>query len=65
MTQIDGAFSFKQAWESMRREMIAGVEVGVLDAELLLKNKQASGRDKDLGDIAWLEKHLRSQDDEL
>ena len=62
LTEIDGAFDFEQAWAQRERQQIAGVEVGVLSAPLLLANKQASGRDKDQGDVAWLQKHLKSKE---
>ena len=37
---------------------IEGRKVPVISKSDLLRNKLASGRDKDLGDIAWLKKQL-------
>jgi hypothetical protein len=34
---------------------MAELEVPVIGREALLKNKRASGRPKDLADVAWLE----------
>jgi hypothetical protein len=36
---------------------VDGLEIYVLSRDNLLKNKRASGREKDRGDIAWLEKN--------
>jgi hypothetical protein len=53
LTGIDGV-EFDEAWE--RRVIIAldDLEIYVLSKADLLKNKLAAGRDKDQGDIAWL-----------
>ncbi|MDT5270003.1 MAG: hypothetical protein QOH49_2189 [Acidobacteriota bacterium] len=57
ITGIDGV-EFDEAAHSKVRVDVDGVEVFVLSKEDLLKNKLAAGRDKDRGDIAWLEKSL-------
>jgi hypothetical protein len=54
MTSITGV-SFREAWKSRLRVLVAGQEVGFLGREALVKNKRASGRTKDLLDIALLE----------
>ena len=54
MTSITGV-SFREAWKSRLRLHIAGQEVCFLGREALVKNKRASGRIKDLLDIALLE----------
>ena len=57
MTGIDGV-EFDEATRSKVTVDVDGVELFVLSKEDLLKNKLAAGRDKDRGDIAWLEKRL-------
>lgn len=60
ITGIDGV-EFDEATRSKVRVDVDGVELFVLSKEDLLKNKLAAGRDKDRGDIAWLEKSLRGE----
>ena len=57
LTGIDGV-EFDEAAQGKERVDVDGVEVFVLSKQDLLKNKLAAGRDKDRGDIAWLEKRL-------
>ena len=57
MTGIDGV-EFEEAASSKVKKAVGGLEIFVLSKEHLLKNKLAAGRDKDRGDIAWLEKSL-------
>ena len=57
ITGIDGV-EFDEATRSKVRVEVDGVELFVLSKADLLKNKLAAGRDKDRGDIAWLEKSL-------
>jgi len=54
MTSITGV-SFRQAWRGRLRVDLGGVEVGVLGRHELELNKRASGRPKDLLDLALLE----------
>jgi hypothetical protein len=56
LTSIDGV-AFDEAWKNKMSVIVADVEIKVLSRADLLKNKVASGRDKDQGDIAWLKKH--------
>jgi hypothetical protein len=56
-TGIDG-IKFNEAWKSKVAIKVDGMEVYVPSKSDLLKNKIASGRDKDLGDIAWLKRSL-------
>ena len=53
---IDG-ISFDQAWQSKTSVVIDDLEIFVLSKADLLKNKLATGRDKDRADIIWLEKN--------
>ncbi|WP_428264154.1 hypothetical protein [Haliangium sp.] len=53
MTSISGV-GFARAWDGRIRATLAGHEVGFLGREELLVNKRASGRPKDLADIALL-----------
>lgn len=56
MTGIDGV-EFDQAWQNKFSVVIDDQEIFVLSKADLLKNKLAAGRDKDQGDIVWLEKN--------
>jgi hypothetical protein len=55
LTRISGV-EFDEAWENKVSITIDDLEIYVLSKADLLKNKSATGRDKDQGDIAWLEK---------
>ena len=54
LTAIDGV-SWDEAWAGHRVQDVAGLKVPVIGLEALLKNKKASGRPKDLADLAWFE----------
>jgi hypothetical protein len=49
------AVEFDDAWQHRSHEKFAGISVSVIGREDLLKNKRATGRPKDLADVAWLE----------
>jgi len=53
LTAIDGV-SFDEAWPNRRDVVIDGHPLAVLSRDDLIRNKQASGRPKDLADVAWL-----------
>jgi predicted nucleotidyltransferase len=55
LTGISGV-KFDEAWGNKVSIIIDGLEISILSKADLLKNKLAAGRDKDQGDIAWLEK---------
>lgn len=55
LTGISGV-TFEEAWQSREYGSLSGMEVPFLSREHLIRNKQAAGRDKDLGDIKLLEK---------
>ncbi|HEY6320173.1 MAG TPA: hypothetical protein VJA16_01300 [Thermoanaerobaculia bacterium] len=55
LTEISGV-DFDDAWTSRLIQPIAGVDVPFLGREALLRNKRASGRTKDLSDVALLER---------
>jgi hypothetical protein len=61
LTSIDGV-KFDEAWEAKCSIKIDDLEIHVLSKGHLIRNKLAAGRDKDQGDIVWLEKN---QDDKL
>ncbi|HEX7957725.1 MAG TPA: nucleotidyltransferase [Pyrinomonadaceae bacterium] len=61
LTGIDGV-GFEEAWGDKVGLDVGGLEVFVLSKANLLRNKRAAGRDKDLGDIAWLEKSLEGNE---
>lgn len=54
LTSIDGV-EFEDAWSRRLEIDIEGLKVSVLSREDLIKNKRASGRPKDIADLAWLE----------
>ena len=54
MTSITGV-SFKEAWRGRLKARLGKYEVGFLGREQFITNKRASGRTKDLLDIALLE----------
>lgn len=55
MTSISGV-SFEEAWESRVSAALDGIEVDFIGREALIRNKRASGRSKDLVDVAELTK---------
>ncbi len=59
MTNIDG-IEFDDAWKNKVDAVLGDKAVPVLSKADLLTNKLASGRDKDLSDIAWLRKEVSS-----
>ena len=54
LTAIDGV-SFEEGWNEKEFHELSGVRVPVISRRHLLMNKKASGRPKDLADLAWLE----------
>jgi predicted nucleotidyltransferase len=54
LTSVSGV-DFEEAWESKIAGELDGLAVFFLGLEALLKNKQASGRDKDLADVKKLQ----------
>lgn len=59
LTRISGV-EFEDAWATRMRVRTAAGQVPFLSRELLLRNKLASGRDKDLADLALLGASPRS-----
>jgi len=56
LTGIDG-IEFPEAWENKIKVVVEGIDLYIPSKADLLKNKLASDRDKDQGDIAWLRKN--------
>lgn len=54
MTSVDG-LDFEGAWQRRVVTTVDGVQLSVLSREDLIVNKRATGRAKDLADVAWLE----------
>lgn len=52
---------FEDAWKNKIGITIDDLEIYVLSKADLLKNKVATGRDKDQGDITWLERDRRGE----
>ena len=55
LTQISGVDNFEAAYSSRMEVSIEGITIPVLGKPLLMKNKKATGRPKDLADLTWLE----------
>jgi hypothetical protein len=55
ITDIDGV-DFEEAWQSKVISQVTGLAVPFLGWDVLLRNKKASGRPKDLADLKLLEK---------
>ncbi|HYX72236.1 MAG TPA: nucleotidyltransferase [Nitrososphaera sp.] len=60
LTGIDGV-GFDEAWQNKISITIDDLEVDILSKEDLLRNKLATGRDKDQGDIVWLKKNRNGE----
>ena len=58
ITSIDGV-TFEEIWESRVSAHYGGVAIEVPSPEMLIKNKRAAGRPKDLVDVEALERALR------
>ena len=56
LTGIDGV-SFKEAWASRVKAAFVAEPLYVIGRDALLANKRASGRSKDLADVALIEAH--------
>ena len=54
LTQISGV-EFDRAWESRVGHVVEGLEVPFIGREMLIQNKKAAGRLKDLADVEILE----------
>ena len=54
LTSITGV-GFDEAWSGRNEASIGGLSVPVLGRAQLLQNKRATGRPKDLADVAYLE----------
>lgn len=54
ITGIDGV-SFSDAWPNQKLVTVDGLEIPCLGRDELIRNKRASGRDKDLVDLKTLE----------
>jgi len=52
----DEGLRVNKLWGNKVSVTVDGLEIYVLSRDDLLKNKRAAGREKDRGDIAWLEK---------
>jgi hypothetical protein len=55
LTEISG-LSFEDAWKSHVRGKLEGLPISVISRELLIQNKAAAGRLKDLADVEALKK---------
>lgn len=57
ITSIDGV-TFDEAYENCVTAEVEGLNIPVLSVDALIKNKEATGREKDLLDVRILKKHL-------
>jgi hypothetical protein len=58
LTGISGV-DFQRAWAQRVTGSISGLDVNFISRDLLIENKRAANRDKDLGDISFLDKTPR------
>ncbi len=58
VTRITGV-DFDDAWSTKVTAVLDGIPVFILGREVLLKNKRATGRAKDLADVEALESELK------
>lgn len=56
ITSIDGVV-FEEAWMRRIQAPFADQVVPILSREDLIQNKRAAGREQDLLDVKWLERH--------
>jgi hypothetical protein len=56
ITSIDGVV-FEAAWSARIQAPFADQIVPILSREDLIRNKRAAGREQDLLDVKWLERH--------
>jgi hypothetical protein len=61
LTEVSG-LSFDDAWASRITAEVEGRTVSFIGREALLRNKEASGRPKDLADLARLRRPARPPD---
>ena len=54
MTTVDG-LRFEDAWPRRFTTSVDDLEIPVISRDDLIANKRATGRPKDLADVAWLE----------
>lgn len=57
ITSIDGV-TFDEAYEDCVTAEVEGLNIPVLSVDALIKNKEATGREKDILDVRILKKHL-------
>lgn len=60
LTSITGV-EFEDAWQARRSLKLGGISLSVIGRDHLLINKRATGRPKDLADVAWLEQAKDSE----
>lgn len=58
ITEISGNIEFKQAKERAEKTIIEGIRIMTLSVEDLIKNKEATGRSKDIEDAKRLRKKV-------
>lgn len=61
LTKIDGV-GFDEAISEGRFFMLDGRKIRYIGRQVLLKNKRAAGRPKDLADVDWLERHPEDEE---
>lgn len=54
LTSVTGV-EFDEAWRGRKQQPVGDLLIPVIGRAHLLKNKRATGRPKDLADVAWLE----------
>jgi hypothetical protein len=59
ITALDGV-SWEEAWSGHSTQLVGGISIPVIGVSALLRNKKATGRPKDLADLAWFEAKMQN-----
>jgi len=60
LTTVDG-LEFDEAWVNRTEVEMSGITAMVVSIQDLIRNKRASGRPRDLADVAWIERQEGEQ----
>jgi hypothetical protein len=59
VTEISG-LTFDEAWDSRQTVILDGQAIPYIGREALIRNQRAAGREKDIADVAALERQQRA-----
>lgn len=55
LTELSGVDDFESTWSARIEVSIEGLDIPVISKAALIRNKQSTGRPKDIADLAWLQ----------